>query len=733
VKFKALFLLIVFCLATPVWAADDMDTYTKRLARAKSNTEKITIYKLMGDYQARKGDYGKAAEAYLKALPGIRKHVTDDELTQISIYLSWGGQLKAAETELRLLIQKNPDNVRARSQLARVLLWSEDLEGALSEAERVLAKQPRERDALFVKAEVLRYKGEADGAIAIYKSLLESSDDFDTRLGLCYAYLDKGDPRNAQAQASLLRPAYPYQSQEIEKLNEEIKKPRPVITAADSPKESQKTRPVFPLINVPREESQKTLPEEPLADILKQQGDGYAAANDHKSAAEKYQYALELPNNYSTEERLRMATVMSWGGRNKAARSQLEAILAKEPSNIAARVQLARVKLWMGELDAAIQEADTVLAVQPGNRDALLVKANALRRKGFYRAADTEYKSLLLQADDFDVRQGQAYSSLTAGDRLRADESIALMKPNYSYEIEELSRIGIDRDWAFRPRVYGGVTYYDDKDDNRVTTYNAGTQFWLANWKTNLDYRHFSARGPDRSKESDDIQVSTYSRMPWYGGLGGGVGLAQGSFMTWKALADFDVLYGSVGFLASKEAYYNTAELIDKDIRVLTLAARTVQRVTDRITLRGSYAYRDYSDDNSSNDVQASAAYLVFRNPATAVGYRFRYFDFRRQSRDGYFDPENYIANSIFVNLSFEAKRLYGYIEPYIGYQTYKRYGDSNSEVFYGAAGSLGYRLTDRIAVEGTAEWGNYGGSVAYGGESGWYYWQAGLQVIFLF
>lgn len=699
-KLKALFLIIVFCLATPAWAAENMDSYTKRLARAKNNTERIQIYKLMGDYQAEKGDYGKAAEAYIKALPGIRKLITDDELTQIAIYLSWGGQLKAAEAELRLLVQINPDNVRARSQLARVLLWSGNLDGALSEADKALVKKPKDRDALLVKAEGLRYKGETDGAIAIYKKLLANSDDFEARIGLSYAYLEKGDVKQADAAASRLRPEYPYQVQEIEKLRAEFKKPRP-----------------------------EALP----ADFLKQKGDRFSAVKDYKSAAEHYQYALELPNNYSPEERLRMATVMSWGGRNKAARRGLEAILAQEPSHIAARVQLARVKLWMGELDSSIDEAQTVLAVQPDNRDALLVKANALRRKGLYRAADTEYKSLLFQADDFDVREGQAYSFLTAGDRVRTDENIALLKPNYSYEIEEAARIGIDRDWAFLPRVYGGFTYYDDKDDNRVTTYNAGTQFWLANWKTNLDYRHFSARGPDRSNESDDVQLSTYSRMPWYGGLGGGIGLAQGDSLTWKALADFDVLYGSVGFLASKEAYYNTAELVDKDIRVLNLAARTVQRVTDRITLRGSYAYRDYSDNNSSNDVQASAAFLVFRNPATAVGYRFRYFDFRRQSRGGYFDPDDYFANSIFVNLSFEANRLYGYIEPYTGYQTFKRYGESNGEVFYGAAGLLGCRVTDRIAFEGAAEWGNYGGSIAYGGESGWYYWQAGLQVVFLF
>jgi tetratricopeptide (TPR) repeat protein len=737
VKLKSMFLIVVMalCLAAPAPAADEMDAFAKRLAGAKDQAEKNEIYRLMGDYLARQGDFGKAAEAYLKALPGIRGSLTEDELTQVAVYLSWAGKLKEAEGELRYVLGKNPDNIRARSQLANVVLWSGDLDGALSEAQTVLEKQPGERNALLIKAEGFRYKGETDRAIELYKGLLEKTDDFDARLGLSYAWLDKGDAARAQAQASLLKPVYPYQKQETEKLNEELKRPRPEIPAAQAPRrETSKLRAGLPLVDFPREGLQKTEPETPLAVLLKQQGDALAEANDHKSAAEKYEYALGLPDSFSVDERIRMATVMSWGGRIKPARAELESILAKDPSNIPARIQLARVKLWMGELDDAIKETDTVLAAQPGNRDALLVKANALRRKGLYRAADAQYKTLLARADDFEVREGRAYSGISSGDRLGADENIGALKPNYSYEKDEYARIATDRDWAFRPRVYAGVSYYDDKDDNRVTTYGAGSQVFLKNWKTNLDYRHFSARGPYGSRESDDVQLSTYSRMPWYGGLGAGIGLAQGRFLTWRAVADFDVLYGSVGLLASEQAYYSSPEVIDRNIRVMNLAVNTVQRVTDRITLGGGYTYGDYSDHNSSNDAQASIAYLVFRKPAIAVGYRFRYLDYRRQSGGGYFDPGNYIADSIFINLSFEDGRWYGYIEPYVGYQTFSRNDDNTSEVFYGAAGSLGYRVTGNFAVEAAAEWGNYGGSgVAAGGDSGWYYYQAGLRLIYLF
>jgi tetratricopeptide (TPR) repeat protein len=699
-KLKLLFLVIAVFLVAPAFAADDLDTFTRRLATAKDRGEEVEIYKMMGDYHAKRHVYEKAAEAYVKALPDLRNRVTEDEMTQVAVYLSWGGKLKAAETELHALLQKNPANVRARAQLSQVLLWSNDLNGALSEAETVLAKISDDRKALLVKAEVLRYKGEVDRAIVIYKELLERADDFDSRIGLSYAHLEKGDLDQAKTVSSQLRPEYPYQKQELEKLHIELKKPPVTISKHDT---------------------------------LKAEGDRFAAANDYKTAAVKYEEALALSRNFPLDQWLRMATVMSWGGKHKEARHELEAILAQAPSNLPARLQFARVLLWMSAMDAAIREADTILAFQPGNRDAILVKADALRRKGFYRDADRLYKSLLIEKEAFDVREGQTYSYLTGGNRLKTDESMVLLKPHYLYEQKEMERLHIDRDWAFRPRLYGGVTFYNDKDDNEVTTYSAGTQFWLGNWKTNLDYSHVSARAPGLSNESDNVQLSTYSRMPWYGGIGGGVGLAQGGIMTWKALADFDVLYGSVGLLAAREAYSNTAELVEKDIRALILSASIIQRPTDRITLSGSYSYRDYSDDNSSHDVQASAAYLFLRIPAISAGYRFRYLDFHRQSYGGYFDPDNFIANSVFVNLSFWTNRVYGYLEPYIGYQIFDRYGESRSETFYGAAGSLGYRVTDRIAIEGNAEWGNYAGSgVAAGGEEGWYYGQIGVRFIIL-
>jgi hypothetical protein len=162
----------------------------------------------------------------------------------------------------------------------------------------------------------------------------------------------------------------------------------------------------------------------------------------------------------------------------------------------------------------------------------------------------------------------------------------------------------------------------------------------------------------------------------------------------------------------------------------LNTALSVSHRPTDRISLSASYGYRDYSDDNNAHDVMGSASYLVLRKPAAiAIGYRARYLDFRRQSSGGYFDPHNFISNALFVNLSFENGPMYGYVEPYWGYQSFTRNEEGNYSYFGGGAGMVGYRFTKHLAAEATAEGGNY----AVGSSGAYTYYQIGARLIYTY
>ncbi|NPU83031.1 MAG: tetratricopeptide repeat protein [Syntrophaceae bacterium] len=724
-KKVSLFLLasLLCCLST-AFAADEIADFNKRLAASKDNVEKANVLMDLGDYYSRTDKYDLAADAYLRALPDIRNSLTEDRWLQTAVNISLGGKLEGSIAELRLLLKRYPKNLKAKTQLAKVLHWSGNHDAALAEAESVLAVQADNRDALFIKAESLRFKGDSDGAIAIYQALLKGGDDFDTRLGLAYSYFNKEDYANAKKLISGLKPTYTYQGNDLKSLQLEIEKIESAKKAA---------------VDAVGDKAYN----------LKLEGDALADREKFNEAAVKYEQALSISKGFSTADRLRMAQVISWAGKNKLARHLLEEIVSKEPGNVEARVNLIRVLTWSGELDAAIHHADVILAADPGNRDARLGKANALRIRGFFRKADEYYYSLLKQGEDFDVRAGLTNGFIASGRKTATDESLALIKTQYPYQENDLASLRKDRNWAFRPQLYTGILFYYDNDDNRVTTASAGTQFWLGNWRTNIDYYHIRSQGEATAynedtglpfplnvgNRNDIIQLSTYSRMPWYGGLGGGVGLSDGRFFTWNARTDLDLFYGNIGVSIAKEAFTSSAELVEKNIRATAFTATITQSPTDRITLTGSYAFREYSDSNGSNDISASIAYQFLRDPSMSIGYRFRYLDFRRQSEGGYFDPNEYYAHSMFMNMSFYARPFYGNIGPYIGYQDFNRNSEDQSGMFGGVAGLLGYWITDKIALEATCEWGNSlaGSSAGTSAGSGWYYYATGLRLIFSF
>lgn len=150
------------------------------------------------------------------------------------------------------------------------------------------------------------------------------------------------------------------------------------------------------------------------------------------------------------------------------------------------------------------------------------------------------------------------------------------------------------------------------------------------------------------------------------------------------------------------------------------------QRLTDRFSLAAAHSYRNYSDGNDVNDFRLSPVYSVLtKNPTINLGYRFRYLNFNRQSGSGFFDPNDFISNQIFISLNFEHERFYFYIEPYGGYQSFRRYGENKADFFGGGSGVLGLNLSKKILLEANAEGGNY----AMGAAAGFSYYWVGLRL----
>ncbi|HEX9113117.1 MAG TPA: tetratricopeptide repeat protein [Nitrospirota bacterium] len=463
----------------------------------------------------------------------------------------------------------------------------------------------------------------------------------------------------------------------------------------------------------------------------KEQGDQYALQEDYKHAADEYMKALEVdPKAFNASERLKMAIAVSWADRLDDAIHVLRSILAEDPANRAARVHLARVLSWSDRLSEAEAEADTVLRDHPDDQEALLVKANVLRWRGDARASIPVYEKALAQGENFDVRLGLTNAYISTGDRKNAEENAKLLKPQYPYQEKELKKL----DDAFcgvktsRPAL--GYSYYHDSDHNIVNRYTLGYGLRLGTGEAGISYRLAHAKDPSRSVTAQDLLATANGR---WGTTGAAAALgvsrpdySAGDIAIGSARVDQQTGWGAIGISLSRELMEDTAQLIENRIVRTAEALFLSQNITQRTTLSESYAHASYSDSNHADDIRAGVRQAItLASPRVAAGYRFRYWNFERQSNGGYFDPNHFTSHQLFVALSAEQGGWYAYLEPSVGLQSFARNDQfSSSRVFYGVGASAGWTMKKCTSFEVYEEGGNYAG----GTPAGFSYYLIGLS-----
>ncbi len=462
--------------------------------------------------------------------------------------------------------------------------------------------------------------------------------------------------------------------------------------------------------------------------LYKKLGDLYVSREDFKNAAEEYIQALSLKNTFSARERLQMAVAISWGDRLNEAIAEFRSLLGQDPQDSEVRIHLARTLSWSGEFDESLDMIELVLRQDPGNKDALLIKANDLRLKGEAGEALPLYRSILEKQEDFDARLGYTYALLEQGDEAAARESMALLKPAYPYQENELKKLNesFNRPKPARQRQADvKYTHYRDTDRNEVDRYMASFGFPSGSWKNVVSYVHTEAHDDSRRNRADAVAGETWVQVTRGFAAGAGLGIIRytgdraSDFLFGHLNADSDMTWGSAGLSLSSEPLADTAELIEKNIRVASARAYLSRGLTSRSFLYGSYRYAYYSDDNKSHDFLISPRYILLgENPRLNIGYRFRYLDFDHQSFGGYFDPNHFLSNQIFVNISFASGKYFGFSEVFVGQQSFTRYNVGHYDFIYGGTANIGYKLTQKVSVEVNGEAGNYALQTAAGFQS---------------
>jgi tetratricopeptide (TPR) repeat protein len=465
------------------------------------------------------------------------------------------------------------------------------------------------------------------------------------------------------------------------------------------------------------------------ARLHKRLGDLSVAREDYAKASDEFMQALSLaPSDFSEQERLSMAITISWAGRYDDATAILRSILAQDPKNRKARIHLAQVLSWSGNLKEAEAEADAVLDGHPEDQEALLVKANALRWRGNDPASVPFYEKALKQGESFDARLGLAYAYLGMGEKKTAQEVSKTLKPLYPAQERELAGFSDALCGVQAPRLGVSYSYYYDSDKNTVNRAALLYGFWVGRREAELAYRLTDAKDPVRHEKAEDLGITAQAKAGRFD-TGAGVGINRNgdrNLVTGQVRADTNITWGTIGVSAAREVLTDTAQLIENGI-VRTIGTLNLsETVSPRFSFTESFIYSGYSDGNNAEDLWLTAQYAVtLSSPKITAGYRFRYLDFRRQSGSGYFDPEDFISNQVFVSLRTEKNGFYAYLQPSGGYQSYTRNGDRIGETFYSIFASAGWTMRKCTSFELYGEGGNYaGGTVA-----GFNYYQVGFRL----
>jgi Tfp pilus assembly protein PilF len=467
--------------------------------------------------------------------------------------------------------------------------------------------------------------------------------------------------------------------------------------------------------------------------LTKKLGDAYVLQEDYQKASDEFIRALSLnPSAFSVQDRIQMAVYLSWANRLDESVKVLREVLVEDPGNIKARAELAKMLSWSDKLTEARSEADQVLQIDPNNRDALLVKANILRWQGDAKGSIPLYEKALQQGEDFDARLGLAHAELDRGEWKEARENADLLTPKYPYQEKALKDFEKAYFTATVQHVGLQYSYYRDTDHNTVnrTTLFYGFKTELGN--VGFSYRYTDANDPVRDLSAQDLLL-TLSTPPGRTSAVITAGVSRpdgGDLFVGSVRVDHDLEWGSIAASLFREQMSDIAQLIENRIVRSGEALFLTQSIMPRTTLFENYTHASYSDSNHSDDIQLGVRRtIMLALPRIDVGYRFRYWDFERQSRGGYFDPDNFTSHQIFASLLAEKDGWYIRLEPYFGLQAYMRYGEYISEAFHGATASAGWMMKKNTSFELNGEGGNYAGGAA----AGFDYYQVGFRFFVYF
>lgn len=139
------------------------------------------------------------------------------------------------EAQIRAALERNPDDLEARLELARHHLAQRDMMGVWNETQFVLAKSPGDPRALTYQSLVRLAMGQADLALKmVQEAVAKAPDLLEAYVHMTLIYVRMGKQKEAEATIADASRRFPDQAQMLGRLLEEMRTTEPEAEASPS-------------------------------------------------------------------------------------------------------------------------------------------------------------------------------------------------------------------------------------------------------------------------------------------------------------------------------------------------------------------------------------------------------------------------------------------------------------------------------------------------------------------
>ncbi len=448
-------------------------------------------------------------------------------------------------------------------------------------------------------------------------------------------------------------------------------------------------------------------------------GDYYAARQEYEQAAAAYQKAAELSvENLPMDDQVAISERLFNVFDLKPAIKNLQRICREQPRNLNARLMLARYLSWDSQPRAAIKMADEALALDPNNLTAKAIKATVSGWHGDYTTAVRLFEEVLKKEESFDTRLDYYHTLANLGNYLWATDITTQFTPENEFQAHALEELRWSMALKSAPNIQYQIEYFYDSEENNRTTQSLRLEQPWHNSMTFLSLgQSVVSDGYGYRFDLSQFEIGARGALSNATHANAAVGLLQyDDFDTEKVRTARLKLKHTLPDLQldaeyKHEAYGDLTYTVFNQIKTSKSKLGADFHPSDFWNLKFDYHLTNYSDDNQSQQMDATFRYAIHQTPPRiTLGYKIEKLSFKNhQDSYAYYTPEHTLTNKVLLQIYKWNSRYEWGVDAFFGNQDVSQFGLSQEDNIAGWESFFRLHWLKNLHIE--ASWGgaNYG------------------------